>query len=100
MPLAILKVNCCDGSNESRLGMTAGRTGLPQHRLDEVLSDSGLLLFGDVLPVFLYQPVCLDGGLLPNGDVCIGGDELDEEKEALGVHIVVLLKLGGSGLDF
>ncbi len=56
-----------------------------------MLADGGLLLLGDLLPVLGHQSGSLDSGLLPNTEVLMGGDNLDEKKERFGVCIVVFL---------
>lgn len=41
----------------------------------------------------------LDGGKLPHASIAVGEGDLDEEEEGLGLRVVVLLEVGGDGLD-
>jgi len=65
-----------------------------------VLSDRSLLLGGDGLPVLRGQPSSLDGGLLAEGVIAaVCAYDLEQKEERLRVGVIVLLELGGNGLE-
>jgi hypothetical protein len=83
---------------QAALGVAAIDRGVADGALQQVLAGNVLLGSRDLGPV-LQDATALDGRELPDAGIVMGDGDLDEEEKRLGVRVVVLLELGGDGLD-
>lgn len=57
------------------------------------------LVLRGLLPVLGDESESLDGGLLADTGLVVGEGDLDEQQQRLRLRVVVLLEVGGDGLD-
>lgn len=99
LTLTVLHVETDDAGQQTSQSMAVGGRGLLQGTLEEMRPSELTLVLRGLLPVLGHQAQSLDGGELADTSIGVCKGDFDEEKQGLDLGVVVLLEIGGDGLD-
>jgi hypothetical protein len=99
LTLTVLHVETDDAGQQTSQSMAVGGRGLLQGTLEEMRPSELTLVLRGLLPVLGHQAQSLDGGELADTSIGVCEGDFDEEKQGLDLGVVVLLEIGGDGLD-
>jgi hypothetical protein len=97
--LALLHINADDAGNETGQRVADSGGALLESSIEEVLASKLALVPGCVGPMPVDEAESLDRSELANAGIAVGQGDLDEEQKRLRLGVVVLLEVGGDGLD-